>query len=259
MKEKFNLISKNKLVKKLLVNKKSKAGRNNFGRITIRHRERGTKKKFRIMDYYRSLWYVPGYIIKFEYDPNRNTLISFVTYFCGVISYIISVEGMLIGDIILSGCKIFLRSGDCSPLKFIPINAKINNIEYRKNCGSQLIRASGCFGKVIFKNQFLSIIKLMSGKLKQIDLACIATLGIIFNFNFYLFRYKTAGLLRRKGFRPCVRGVAMNPVDHPYGGGEGKKSKKKICMSPWGKLIKGKKTRKKNLNNEVTLKRYLFG
>jgi large subunit ribosomal protein L2 len=170
--------------------------------------------------------------MKFEYDPNRNTLISFISYFCGVISYIISVEGMLIGDIILSGRKIFLRNADCSLLKFIPINTKINNIEYRKNCGSQLTRASGCFSKIVFKYYRFCIIKLVSGRLKRIDSNCIATLGIVFNFNFYLFRYKTAGLIRLKGFRPKVRGVAMNPVDHPYGGGEGKKSKKKICMSP---------------------------
>jgi large subunit ribosomal protein L2 len=160
-------------------------------------------------------------------------LICLISYFTGVISFIIAVEGLKIGDIIYTGLYASsLQAGNSTLVRNIGFNIYLNNLEINLYNGSKFLRASGAFGKIIRKNLNFSVIKLKSGKLKRVNNDCLATIGIILNFNFYLFRYKKAGLSRLKNKRPSVRGVAMNPVDHPYGGGEGKKSKKSICMSP---------------------------
>jgi len=249
LKQKFNFILKNINIKKLNTNYKIFAfGRNVNGKITVRHRGKLLKKSYKTIDYYRSLLNIRCIICTFEYDSIRKTLLSLLSYSIGIFSYIISIEHTRIGMQIYTTFYEKIYIGCVTLLKNIKINAKINCIELRLFNGAQLSRASGTFSKIVKKTNFFTVIQLKSGKLQRINKWCLATIGIILNFNYYLFRYKKAGLLRLKGVRPHVRGVAMNPIDHPYGGGEGKKSKKTICMSPWGKLIKGKKTKKKKLN-----------
>jgi len=181
---------------------------------------------------------------KFEYDPNRNTLVALLCYYNGLISYMIAVEGLRVGDIYMNGIHIKRKPGNSIPIKYLNSGIKINNLEINIFNGSVFLRSGGSFGKILKKFNKFCLVKLKSGKIRKVNYFCMATIGVVMNFNYYLNRYKNAGLNRLKGFRPHVRGVAMNPVDHPYGGGEGKKSKKAINMSPWGKLMNGKKTRK---------------
>jgi large subunit ribosomal protein L2 len=187
---------------------------------------------------------MPFFLKKFEYDPNRNTLVSLFCYYNGLIAYMISVEGLVLGNIYMNGIFVKRKIGNSFPVKYINSGTKINNLEINLFGGSVFLRAGGSFGKILKKSNKFCLIRLKSGKVKRINYYCMATIGVTMNFNYYLNRYRNAGLNRLKGFRPHVRGVAMNPVDHPYGGGEGKKSKKSIAMSPWGKLMSGKKTRK---------------
>jgi large subunit ribosomal protein L2 len=235
-KQKFILISKKSRKFIQLVKKKNKkSGRNNTGQITVRGRGGGLKKQMRIIDFYRSVLNILGYIIRFEYDSNRNSLLLLVSYSIGILSYIIAIEKIYIGtSIINTNKKMFLRNriGSSMPLRYINLKEKINCLESKINGGAIFLRASGSFGSILKKNIYFCFIKLKSGFIKKFNSYCIASIGSVLNFNFYLFKYKKAGLNRKKNFRPRVRGVAMNPVDHPYGGGEGKKSKRKICMSP---------------------------
>jgi len=217
----------------------------------VRHRGKLSKKSYRTVDYCRSLLNVRCIVCTFEYDPIRRTLLSLLSYSIGIFSYIISIENTRIGLQLITTFYEKIYVGCTTLLSGIKINAKINCIEFSLFKGGQISRSSGVFSKIIKKTSFSVVLQLKSGQLQRVNKWCLGSLGIILNFDFYLFRYKKAGLLRLKGFRPHVRGVAMNPIDHPYGGGEGKKSKKSICMSPWGKLIKGKKTRKKKISNEI--------
>jgi large subunit ribosomal protein L2 len=175
---------------------------------------------------------MPAILKRFEYDPNRRTLLALMFYYNGVCSYIIAVEGLRIGTIYMSGSRIRHKVGNSLPLKNIRIGTKINNLEFRPSQGAIFLRSCGVFGKLVRRIKKNCLVKLRSGSLKKINYFCIATVGKIMNFNYYLNRHKNAGFTRLQGFRPSVRGVAMNPVDHPHGGGEGKKSKKAICMSP---------------------------
>lgn len=245
LKQKFFLIYKNKRIIWNLTRKLIKNSGRIRGKISIRHRGGGKKNKIRIIDIFRSLWNIKGLVQRFEYDPLRNTLIVLVAYSCGILSYIIAVENLLIGNIILNGIKIPFLIGNNTCLKLLKIGTKINCLENILFNGAKLLRSSGVYGKILKKVKYLTLIKLKSNKIISVNSFCTATIGIIFNFNYFLFRYKKAGYTRLKNKKPTVRGVAMNPIDHPHGGGEGKKSKKKICMSPWGRLIKGKKTSKK--------------
>jgi len=244
IKQKFILITKKFIpLKSLSILKKTHGGRNWSGKIVTRHRGSKIKKKFKIIDYHRALWHTPALLTSFVYDPNRNTLIALLYYSSGIGSYIIAIEGLQIGGVYMSGVKVKRKEGNCFPLKWIAVGVKINTLEIKLYRGGTFLRSAGVFGKILKKTNKICLIRLKSGKMKKINYFCIATLGVIMNFNYYLNRYKNAGWSRLKGFRPHVRGVAMNPVDHPYGGGEGKKSKKSISMSPWGILVKGKKTR----------------
>jgi large subunit ribosomal protein L2 len=234
LKQKFLLICKQKnLLNKYLSNSKvNSGGRNIRGKITVRGRGSKSRKKFRIIDYHRALWHIPAFLKRIEFDPNRSTLISFFIYYNGICSYVITVEDMRVGNIYSSGVFIRRKLGNSFPLKFIPAGTEINSVEYKIFSGAIFLRSNGSYGKLLRKLNKICIIRLKSGSLKRINLFCIATIGRIMNFNYFLNRFKNAGYNRLRGFKSKVRGVAMNPVDHPYGGGEGKKSKKSICMSP---------------------------
>lgn len=234
LKKKFVFISKNlKYFDKLSVGYfKRRSGCNFSGKKTLRFRSFLNKKKKRIIDYFRAFWNYKAVVLNFEYDPKRNTLINLLLHFNGMFSYILSFESSFIGKIIQNGLKVLPIKGNCTLIKNIPKSFEICCVEIEKCKGFKFARSSGSFVKIIRKDKKFCYLKLASKKVKKVNNSCVATIGIILNFNFYLKKYKKAGLTRVKGFKSHVRGVAMNPVDHPHGGGEGKKSKLKNPKSP---------------------------
>jgi len=247
LKEKYFLIAKNKFkfnIKQLYWKKKNSAARD-AGKIVMRHRGGSLKKKLFILDYFNCYWNTFAYVYNFKYDANRTTLICTLIYTTGVFSYTLAINGIGLGSILSIGPYAKLSPGNTTFLKNIKINCKISLIQGSLFSKSIYVRSNGTYGLLLKKSKYSITIKMPSGILKNFTKFSTATIGTIFNFNYLLFRYKKAGYHRLKGFRPVVRGVATNPVDHPFGGGEGKKSKKSVSMSPWGKLIRGKKTSKK--------------
>jgi large subunit ribosomal protein L2 len=240
----FYKIFKNPLVKKNLIGLKNSSGRNSFGRITIKHRGSGHKKKLRVLSFNRMFNSV-GIIISIEYDPNRNTYISCVydttekKYF-----YIILPKNSKIGDIVRSGTFAELSLGDNLKIIKIPIGSYIHNVSINPDNKGIICRSAGTFAIIMEKNNKYATVRLSSGEKKSFSLNCTATLGTVSNEQYLLNNIGKAGRARWLNRRPKVRGVAMNPVDHPHGGGEGKKSGNKILLTPWGKPTKNKKTRK---------------
>lgn len=242
LKKKFIFISKNIYFDKLKNgNLKRKAGVNFSGKKTVRGRGYIIKQKKREIDHFKAFWHVKACVLNFEYDPKKKTLINLLLYFNGVFTYSLAIEEVFTGAFIQNGIKIPLKKGNTTLLSKILKNIKICNVETKLFSGAKISRSSFCFSKIIAKNKRKCTLKLSSKKKKIISSFSTATIGSIFSFNFYLKRYKNAGLLRIKGFRPKVRGVAQNPVDHPHGGGEGKKSKKKSPMNLYGKIKRSKK------------------
>ena len=245
LKKKFFFITKKRFFKNIEVKANRKSGINFSGNKTTRSRGFINKKKKRIIDNFRGLWHIKAYVLNFEYDPNRKTLISLIVYLNGIFAYDISLEYFSIGMSFYNGNKFPLFYGCSTILKNIPKKIKLCNLEVNKLKGFKFLKASGSHGKIIFKNNRFCLVKLKSKKVKKIFVYCNAVVGSVLNFNFNLNKYKKASYSRYKGFRPKVRGVAMNPIDHPHGGGEGKKSKKSNPMSPWGKKLNFKKIEKK--------------
>lgn len=238
LKKKFILLKKKSLFH--FINKGTvsrKAGKNFSGKKTSRNRGFINKKKLRVVDYFRAFWHLKYSVVAFDYDPNRKSLLSLVQYFNQSFSYIISIENVKINSIQFDGNFAVLKQGTSTLLKNIIKGLKISNTESYKGSGSKFLRSSSSFGKIISKNKIMCRVLLSSKKIKKLSVYCTAVVGSTLNFNFNLNKYKKASLSRYSGFRPKVRGVAMNPVDHPHGGGEGKKSKKKNPMSPWGKKL----------------------
>lgn len=235
--------SLNHLSKKI----KKSCGRS-FGKIVSRNKFSGSRKKIRIVDYYRSLWNIPAIVIKFDYDCTKKISIILISYPQGILTYINNISGVKFGSIIFSSSiidKNFIKPGNSTFIGNIPYHSKINNLEIKPFKGSQYLRSSGCFGKIMKKNLLYCWIKLKSNNFIKISNLCFASIGSIKTIKYNLNKYKKAGISYFYGKKPNVRGVAKNPIDHPHGGGEGKKSGKSISMSPWGKLIKGKKTSSK--------------
>lgn len=231
-------------IKKLTLKCLQKGGRNNQGRITVWHRGGGNKKLYRIIDFKRSLFNIPARIIELQYDPNRTSKIALICYKNGMISYIIAPKNLKKGDIIQSGDNAEITTGNALPVGLIPTGTFIHNIELKPGKGGQLIRAAGTFAKIIKKDTKSIIIRLHSGKLYSISPYAMATIGIVSGtLNLKL---RKAGQSRWKNRRPTVRGVAMNPIDHPHGGGQGRSKGGAHPVTPWGKLTKGKKTKPKS-------------
>lgn len=242
IKEKFLLIQKKKLIKNIKGLKVVRRSGVNFsGKKTVRNRGFINKKKNRNVDYFRAFWHVFYTVMSFEYDSNRKSLINLIQY-CNIgFSYILSISNLNLNDVLMDGNNIVLKTGANTLLKNVSKKLKICNLESNLFKGSKLVRSSSGFAKVIDKNKSFVVLMLSSKKLKKLNIFCSCTIGSIFNFNFNFGKYKKASYSRYNGFRPVVRGVAMNPVDHPHGGGEGKKSKKKDPMSLWGKKLSFKK------------------
>ncbi|MDC9031982.1 50S ribosomal protein L2 [Columbia Basin potato purple top phytoplasma] len=243
--------------KSLLVPKKSTGGRNNQGKITVRHRGGGVKQKYRIIDFKRNKENVPGKLSTIEYDPNRNCNISLIHYVDGEKRYILTPKDIKIGDIINSGKKSDIRVGNTLLLKDIPEGFLVHNIELKPGKGGQIARSAGTSARIVKKEDKYVVLNLSSGQTRKILAECKATIGVLGNEFFKLIRNGKAGRTRYLSIRPRVRGAAMNPNDHPHGGGEGRAPiGRKAPMTPWGKKALGVKTRKKNKNsNKLILKK----
>lgn len=241
----FEELTAKKPEKSLLVSLKENAGRNHQGRITVRFRGGGHKKRYRVIDFKRDKDNVPAKVASIEYDPNRSSRIALLHYIDGEKRYIVAPESIKVGDIIKSGSESDIRPGNTLPLKNIPVGTIIHNIELKVGKGAQLARSAGTSAQIMAREGKYAHVKLTSGEVRMILSQCKATIGQVGNQEHDIIKTGKAGRNRWLGKRPHVRGVAMNPVDHPMGGGEGKTSGGGHPVSPWGKLAKGFKTRKK--------------
>ena len=239
---------KGKSVKSLTFGKSSTGGRNNLGRITSRHKGAGHKNKYRIVDFHRKKDDIKGKIERIEYDPNRSGYLALVKYEDGTLNYIIAPSKIKVGDEIVSGRNKGIEIGNCMPLSDIPAGTNIHNIELTPNGGAKLVRSAGATATIAGMDENYVVIKLSSGEIRKIISTARATIGAVSNSDHQNIKIGKAGRNRWKGKRPQTRGVAMNPVDHPHGGGEGKTSGGRSPVSPWGQSAKGLKTR----NNKST-------
>ena len=229
--------------KSLLKGKKSTGGRNNQGRITTRFRGAGNKRSYRMVDFYRNKDGIIANVATIEYDPNRTANIALINYADGEKAYILAPVGLKVGDKVMNGSKAELKPGNCLKLRDIPVGIEISCIEMTPGTGAKLVRSAGQVATLRGKEETYAQIKLPSGEVRMIHLDCRAMIGQIGNADLMNTKLGKAGKKRYKGFRPHVRGVAQNPVDHPMGGGEGRESGGGHPVSPWGKLAKGKRTR----------------
>lgn len=230
--------------KSLLMKIAKTSGRNNTGRITCRHKGGGVKKSYRIIDFKREKFGIPATVKTIEYDPNRNVRISLVYYADGEKRYILTPEGLNVGDVIVSGTDVAIQTGNALPLDLIPLGTIVHNIEMIPGRGAKLVRSAGNFAQVMAKEGNYVTVKLPSGEMRMIRKECMATIGTLGNSEFKNLKIGKAGRKRYMGVRPTVRGVTMNPCDHPHGGGEGKTGPGGHPKTPWGKPALGYKTRK---------------
>ena len=228
-------------------------GRNNTGRITIRRRGGGHRRRYRIIDFKRNKFDIPGKVMTVEYDPNRSANISLINYADGEKRYILSPIGLKVDDPVISGEKVPLKVGNCLPLKSVPAGLFVHNIELLPGKGGQMVRSAGAAAQVMAHDGGLCTLKLPSGEIRMVNERCLATIGQVGNKSHEQIVSGKAGRTRWLGRRPKVRGVAMNPVDHPMGGGEGKSSGGRHPTTPWGKPTKGYKTRKKNKKSNAMI------
>lgn len=238
-------LHKGKPVKKLTVGLTSKGGRNNFGRITARRRGGGHKRSYRLVDFKRQKFDVPATVERLEYDPNRTAFIALITYADGEQNYILAPQRLAAGDQVISGARADIKPGNAMPMNSIPVGTIIHNIEMKPGKGGQIARAGGTYAQLIGRDQGYAQLKLTSGELRLVRGECMATIGAVSNPDQANIKIGKAGRKRWLGKRPSVRGVAMNPVDHPHGGGEGRTSGGRHPVTPWGKPTKGKRTRKR--------------
>ena len=242
----FAEITKTKPEKSLLVSKSKTAGRNAYGRITVRHRGGGHKRKYRLIDFKRVKDNVPATVKAIEYDPNRSANIALLVYADGVKSYILAPKGLKVGQVVESGKDVDIKVGNTLPLANIPVGTVIHNIELKPGKGGQLVRSAGTSAQLLGKEGKYAIIRLTSGEVRKILSSCRATIGTVGNEQHELIKVGKAGRARWAGKRPQSRGSVMNPNDHPHGGGEGKAPVGRPSpMSPWGKKTTGLKTRSK--------------
>ncbi len=248
-------LSKEKPVKSLTRPITSTGGRNNQGRITSRRMGGGVKRKYRLIDFKRNKINMLAEVIRNEYDPNRSAFISLLKYDDGELNYIISPKNLNVGDKVVSGDKVEIKNGNTLPLKNIPVGTNIHNIELKPGAGAQLIRSAGSSAQIVSKEEPFVQIKLVSGEIRHINKESKATIGEVSNQDQKNVKLGKAGRKRYLGFRPKVRGVVMNPVDHPHGGGEGRTSGGRNPVTPWGVATKGKKTRKNKKTSVFIIKR----
>jgi large subunit ribosomal protein L2 len=243
-------------VKSLLKTLPRSAGRNNNGRITSRHREAGAKKKYRIIDFKRRKFGIPGTVTAIEYDPYRNCRIALITYADGEKRYIIQPSGVKVGDKVEAAeAGLDIKPGNAMKLKNIPVGTIIHNIEMKPGKGGQIARSAGGYAQLMGKEEKYVVLRLPSGEMRQILAECMATIGTVGNEEWANVVIGKAGRNRHRGIRPQTRGSAMNPIDHPHGGGEGKTNASRHPVSPWGMPTKGYKTRRKKASDKLIISR----
>lgn len=250
-------LTKKEPEKSLLAVKKKHAGRNAQGKVTVRHKGGGNRQKYRIIDFKRNKDNIPAKVVAIEYDPNRTAYIALLSYADGEKRYIIAPVGLKVGDVLMSGSGVEIKVGNNLPLSDIPVGSLVHNIELEPKRGGQLARSAGAEVQLMAKEGAYATLRLPSGEMRKVLLVCRATIGTVGNLDHELVSIGKAGRTRHMGVRPTVRGVVMNPNDHPHGGGEGKSPVgMKSPVTPWGKPALGLKTRKKkNKSNRLMVKR----
>ena len=253
----YSGLSKVEPEKSLLAPLNKKAGRNSYGRITVRHRGGGNRRKYRIIDFKRQKFDVEGTVKTLEYDPNRSAFIALVEYTDGEKAYIIAPEGLKVGDKVTAGANADIKPGNALPLTAIPVGTFIHNVELYPGRGAQLARSAGNMAQLMAKENGMALIRLPSGELRNVAVNCMASIGTVSNLDHENVNLGKAGRTRHLGVRPTVRGSVMNPNDHPHGGGEGKSPVGRPGpVTPWGKPALGYKTRsKKKASNKFIVKR----
>jgi large subunit ribosomal protein L2 len=246
---------KGKPVKSLTVGKTESGGRNNHGHITAHHRGGGHKRRLRLVDFKRRKFNVAATVERLEYDPNRSAFIALIKYADGELAYIIAPQRLKAGDEVMSGDKVDIKPGNAMPLASMPVGTIVHNVELKKGRGGQLARSAGTYAQLVGKDAGYAQLKLNSGELRLVPAECLATVGAVSNPDNQNTVVGKAGRTRWLGKRPVVRGVVMNPVDHPHGGGEGKTSGGRHPVTPWGKPTKGKKTRKNKATDKYIIRR----
>ena len=253
----FTEITASKPEKSLLAKVTSKGGRNNTGKMTVRHQGGGHKRQYRIIDFKRTKDNIPARVATIEYDPNRSARIALLNYADGEKRYIIAPHGLKVGDVVYSGPESDIKPGNALPLANIPLGTQVHNIEMKIGKGGQIVRSAGTSAQLMAKEGNYALLRLPSGELRRIRVECRATVGVVSNIDHENITIGKAGRQRWKGIRPGNRGVTMNPCDHPHGGGEGKSPVgRKHPVTPWGKPAHGVKTRdKKKASSKLIVKR----
>jgi large subunit ribosomal protein L2 len=246
---------KGKPIKALIEGLNQKAGRNNHGRITQRRRGGGHKRRYRIIDFKRQKYDMPATVERLEYDPNRSAFIALIRYQDGELSYIIAPQRVEVGATVISGERVDIIPGNAMPMQNIPVGTVIHNIEMKPRKGGQIARSAGAYAQLIGKDAGYALLRLGSGEQRMVRAECMATVGAVSNPDHQNINIGKAGRNRWLGKRPSVRGVAMNPVDHPHGGGEGRTSGGRHPVTPWGKPTKGKRTRSNKATDSMILRR----
>ena len=253
----FSEITKSTPEKSLLASKKKTAGRNNQGKITVRHHGGGNRQKYRLIDFKRNKEGIPAKVIGIEYDPNRTANIALICYADGEKAYILAPQGLTDGMTVMNGAEAEIRVGNCLPLSAIPVGTQVHNIELYPGKGGQMVRSVGNSAQLMAKEGKYATLRLPSGEMRMVPIVCRATIGVVGNGDHNLINLGKAGRKRHMGIRPTVRGSVMNPNDHPHGGGEGRAPVGRPSpMTPWGKPAMGLKTRKKKKqSNKLIIRR----
>ena len=253
----FTEITKNAPEKSLTVSLKKNSGRNNQGKITVRHHGGGSRRKYRIIDFKRNKDNIPATVLSIEYDPNRTANIALICYADGQKAYILAPQGLKVGQKIMNGEHAEARLGNCLPLSLIPIGTEVHNVELYPGAGAQMVRSAGVAAQLMAKEGKYATLRLPSGEMRMVPIVCRATFGVVGNGDHSLINLGKAGRKRPMGIRPTVRGSVMNPNDHPHGGGEGRAPVGRPSpMTPWGKPAMGLKTRKKKKqSNKLIVRR----
>ncbi len=238
----------------LLESQKRGSGRNHHGRITVRHKGGGHKQQYRLIDFKRNKLDIPAQVERIEYDPNRTAHIALLCYADGERRYIIAPKGLEVGQTVVSGAEAQIKVGNSLPLRNIPVGTTIHCVEMKPGKGAQLARSAGTSVQLLGRDGIYAQLRLRSGEIRKVQLDCKATIGIVCNDEHSLRQYGKAGVKRWLGIRPTVRGVAMNPIDHPHGGGEGKTAAGMHPVSPWGQKTKGYKTRRNKRTDNMIIR-----
>ncbi len=251
----FKELTKKKPEKSLVEVKKKHSGRNNNGHITVRHKGGGTRRQYRIIDFKRQKDAIPAKVAAVEYDPNRSARIALLSYRDGEKRYILAPVGLEVGSVVESGEAADIKTGNCLPIKYIPLGTVVHNVELRPGEGGKLVRSAGSSAQLMAKEGMYAQLRMPSGEVRRILTVCRATIGQLGNLDHENVIIGKAGRMRHMGKRPSVRGIAMNPVDHPHGGGEARSTSGRPPTTPWGQMTMGKKTRRTKRTSKMIVRK----